>query len=1008
MIDRRLCGGVILALLCTLCVQVKGQIVFTDTLNNDDFAHADDTGLVNAGTAVLLDGQLGESFPSDYEDYFFLTVTEEAALPLHLQVTMRGVVEDVWRHTSLYDSEELRIMGAQTSEADEDIGFETYIVEPGLHYVMTHAVPYPGIEVVTYELEIISSEVKDPAGVFGTDQDTCIPAPTLLALFTDQFIGDGPVGRADVDCFCFKTGGPSIVSATVTSSHRGLLEPMLKAGPTGALITPFEQLRPDLKAHSVRAAAFGAGEARVCVSGGETQSGSVGFYDLAFDVHPVSTGGGPLEPNDSISQATPTGLSGPGSVGFAGELGDGVFGELRGDVDFYRIENVLDERLDVSVRPADGSSVMPVVHLYNDLGIKLETWAAGEDGRAGGSYAFRCADLPGLPPASLDLYVAIQGAGARPPRDPFVPNPDVQTYSLDQLVSLHAVGADSASTGPYEATFAVHPADLTDCGSEPNETLQEATDTQLVDKGVYTCDRGFLDDGPCATPDLNVDFFAVHVANPPVLLSIAVNSGGCGDPRSFQVFDADGVRVGGADQDFWEDTLWTAGTYYISVSYARNEDFDPQVPCSGGGDASEPQLGDYYWVEIRLEPPEASASPAVASASASPMAAVDDASLFATSLGGSDRSVVELDAATGAEITGFVPPETIVGGGEGLALEGDDVFFLGRSRNYPYLYRLDAGTGRVLERITTWFGSGFYGDITAINSVLYVVDKLDDAIYALPTTSLKGGVRRLPVGETSGISMFGPIAGAAIPYRLVVTDATDSSKVHHISPLDGSVVTSMSLGTNCQCNADADGDGDVDDEDALRIQSCGSSAMSFTGRLADESGDSALDGGPATPFDCQFADLNCDGILNWEDDTILDCQWNGPDLPPNEGCCPEGLPSVPVHATSLAATGEAALIAGNWTAPNLHVFDRGGRFEETVGVDAPVGKLGGESFGLLGDGDGNATVDLLDYAVLQRCLPVNGVMSGDGACAAFDFDIDDDVDLSDYAEFFVSANGVGS
>jgi hypothetical protein len=175
----------------------------------------------------------------------------------------------------------------------------------------------------------------------------------------------------------------------------------------------------------------------------------------------------------------------------------------------------------------------------------------------------------------------------------------------------------------------------------------------------------------------------------------------------------------------------------------------------------------------------------------------------------------------------------------------------------------------------------------------------------------------------------------------------------------------------------------VDDLDVAEIEACGL-------RL--------------TPFDCRFADLNCDGVLDEADHAILDCQHNGPDLPPNTGCCPDALPNVAVHATSLAATGEAALIAGTWTEPKLNVFDRGGRFEQTLELDVPAGKLAGTSLGLLGDANGDGAVGLPDYAVLQRCLPVGGVMVGDRTCAALDLDFDDDVDLGDYAEFFPLAN----
>ncbi len=91
-----------------------------------------------------------------------------------------------------------------------------------------------------------------------------------------------------------------------------------------------------------------------------------------IDAVPVSVEDGPLEPNDSISESTPSELAGPGSASFAASIGDGLFGVLRGDADFYQTPSVLDERLAIEVSPTgDPASLIPVLHLYDDLGVHL-------------------------------------------------------------------------------------------------------------------------------------------------------------------------------------------------------------------------------------------------------------------------------------------------------------------------------------------------------------------------------------------------------------------------------------------------------------------------------------------------------------------------------------------------------------------------------------------------------------------------------------------------------------
>jgi hypothetical protein len=426
------------------------------------------------------------------------------------------------------------------------------------------------------------------------------------------------------------------------------------------------------------------------------------------------------------------------------------------------------------------------------------------------------------------------------------------------------------------------------------------------------------------------------------------------------------------------------GDYYISVAYWSGYP-NPFVPCSSHGNYGDIALHDHYDLDIRLFPPGHAPSSPFPAATTAAEAALNPArgeTLLGTTLALYTSGLTELNVTNRSGMFAFSPPEGPFGGGEGLAIHEDQVFFVGRTSHYPYLYRLDAETGEVLERVATWFGSGVFGDLTVLDGVLYLVDVLDRAIYAMPT-SLDGTATRLE----PGVAMFGALGSFVLPDRLVVSGAGDPSQLHVLRPDDGTLDTTISLMQACPCSADLDHDGDVDGDDGAVVEEC-------VGPLF---------GG--TSFSCRPADLNCDGVLDDADLAILNCQEAGSGNPPNKDCCPEELPDVTVRATGLAAVGGNTLVAADWVVSELRKFVRTGVPLGAVPLETPVGKLAGSPTGSFGDGDGNARVDLIDYALFQRCSssPNGEVMNRD--CEAFDFDGDHDVDLFDFGEFFTVATG---
>ena len=212
----------------------------------------------------------------------------------------------------------------------------------------------------------------------------------------------------------------------------------------------------------------------------------------------------------------------------------------------------------------------------------------------------------------------------------------------------------------------------------------------------------------------------------------------------------------------------------------------------------------------------------------------------------------------------------------------------------------------------------------------------------------------------------------------MLADAFGTGSIYAVSPTTGQLDGVESPGVACPCSADFDGDGDVDADDQAFYDDCDA---------ADES----------VRFGCGPVDLDCDGDRDEDDEAILDCQENGPDQPPTEGCCPEDLPPVPIRAMALGGSGRSTVFANDWRRSSIEVYDAAGGLIDVVPTEAPFAALGGAPFFYFADGDEDADVDSDDFTLFADCLTGPGGGPVAPACRGFDAEPDNDVDLDDFA-----------
>lgn len=643
-----------------------------------------------------------------------------------------------------------------------------------------------------------------------------------------EFIGDGG-GRRDVDLYQIALAGPArldIVAAVEEIASP--LEPVVQVfqslglenvtlgisdhNPSGTRDAFLSLGLPE--AGDVFIAVYGNGNPIIRDAPGDHgEVGSAGPYNLNVNVTRYG-GGGPFEPNDSLSLATsanvsrlafPIGRGMPDEKTITGVLGDGSYPLTRGDRDFYDVALYQSGYLIVQIstpQTAD-SNLDPILAFFDPLGNQLQTRYA-RDGKMEPMVVPLTCGLPtlyaqGQPADYLAGTLMVMGNGQRFPNDPYVPMGDPNHEHPEEF----AAGDGPGSVGPYSLEVSWHNANPA-CGHEPDDTIDSATDTGLIDQGSYLCTNSFMGDSQCSNPKDDVDFWKLNTTQSPVSLQVTV--AGCPllatqyptDSALIRLFDEAGHEVAKKSGVVFSTytplvlnaTLSAAGTYYVGVS-DWVENYHSHIPCSIQSDVND---HGSYDVLFTLTPanhsPEAESKITGESSARETMQGIGQATgLFASEIASGIGTIEALDSSTGHSTDEFDAPEITFGGAEGLATNGSNLFFLGSGR-YSRIYQLEASSGDVQSDFILSYGSGFYSDVTILGDELFVLDYREGSIHVLDPVTRRLH-HTLQIASRYGIHIGGGLASASYPSRLYIADAFDTGNIYEIEPQSGALVRTI-------------------------------------------------------------------------------------------------------------------------------------------------------------------------------------------------------------------------
>jgi hypothetical protein len=870
-------------------------------------------------------------------DWYRLDLPEILPTPLRLTARVEASFDDLDPAIRLLDESGYELQRNDDLDAERvDAEVETTFLSTGRYYLGVSSARNIHYDAHTggsgrpettgaYALVTTMTEEAPPDSRFEPNDTLATATPMGGAGFQvlGEFIGDGDNDRRDVDIYKMDTFDPSLVrielhtaSSTlrpvvrVTGDQAGVRQKTFVESHLAAMLEDWRgrdgTLRQTVWVPGHRGAwrdtyivISGVGNRRYdTAAAGSGEPGSVGYYDLAVLVMPIAADG-TNEPNDSTTMATQVPRLSPGDrVTLAGEVGDGPYGPSTGDRDVYQISVTEGVALVARVTPGEGSDLVPVATAYDHYSHQIVRGQGRVDHRdAQVIVPWVCTRDWGEP---FSFYLMVSAAGGRPPNDPHVPL--LRGSAHIGRLEEHEVTEEPRSRGGYELTIE---AVGTSCVNEPDDSLQLATDTGLVDHGFFVCSDGRLDDGVCP-PGRDVDMWSFRVVRPPVEFAATVEYCADGPFAIARLFDEGGRDLGRAEfhgqysRPFRFVVMLTEpGTYYLGNSMEGHDRYDPNNPCAGNSNGGYPPNYELL-VELTPRPQyDRDLGPRV------PGGRETEELLVATDISSATPAIHLLDPDT-LQIRRTLPaPERVSGPASAVAYDGARLWYLD-SGWYPRLSELDRETGEVLSHALLWVGSGLYTDATMLGGVLYVADARAGRIHALDPDRNQL-IRSLPVTAMNDIFPTGGLAGLSGPNRLYVADAFGTGEVYDIRPDTGEqtgvletetrptalagigtrrlfaadfIHNSIEMfdrdGTNhrtltvpfrvgalagapaVDLFGDFDGDGDVDLADAARFQAC------FTG-----------DDGPFEPG-CEPGDANGDERIDLSDLAAFDRARTGP------------------------------------------------------------------------------------------------------------------------------------
>lgn len=503
----------------------------------------------------------------------------------------------------------------------------------------------------SYRLDIALSEVVPPEPPTpvepGEPNDTLATATVGLPAGVGEadlvgLIGDGANGTSDVDLFSVVLGSGDVLEVAVRAQAIGSsLDSYLRLFDAngrqlianddfgGSFDSGLAFTAPAAGTYFVGVSGFG--NARYSPETGEgLGAGSVGAFELVLRrTEPEPTG--PLEPNDTLAQATVVSLS-AGAADMTGIIGDGDEG--RRDVDLFAVSLAVGDTLTVDVSARDaGSTLDSYLRLFDMSGQQL---VVNDD--FGGS---------------LDSLIEFTATGAG---TYFV---GLSGFGNARYSPLTAGSGRPGSTGSYSLAFTViglGGPDPDPVPAEPNDTLATAS-IGLPDAAAEAALAGVIGDGAAGTRD--VDLYSVSLEAGQLLnASVQARVDGSTLDSYLRIFDAAGVQVASNDDFLGSQdstiafTATASGTYFVGVSGYGNSQYAP-----GTGTGTRTGSTGFYTlllgrVALPLEPNDSIAQATVvvaANGSASYEALIGDGVY-----GGRDVDLFAVSLAAGQTLTADV------------------------------------------------------------------------------------------------------------------------------------------------------------------------------------------------------------------------------------------------------------------------------------------------------------------------------------------------------------------
>ena len=300
-------------------------------------------------------------------------------------------------------------------------------------------------------------------------------------------------------------------------------------------------------------------------SGDTMSGGQVGDYNL--NIETIGRTMGTDEPNDTLTEATDTGLTSatPGAFTYSGEIGDNtnILQEL--DVDLFKFDLGVEERVRfpefIDLLDETGSLMGGgTVKLFDDTGMEVMDWISDPStyeriyhSNVGGTY-----------------YIGVSAVSAYDP-------------------TMEGSGDPMSAMGTGNYNLNIETIGRTMGADEPNDTLTEAKDTGLNSTQPIFTYQGQIGDNTNILQALDVDLFKFdlsvgEIIRFPEMIGLLGEIGMPIGTGTVKLFDSAGIEV--TDWTFDPDPFYermyqsdVGGTYYIGVSGVSA--YDPTVEGSG-------------------------------------------------------------------------------------------------------------------------------------------------------------------------------------------------------------------------------------------------------------------------------------------------------------------------------------------------------------------------------------------------------------------------------------------